>query len=156
MVSERSSHVGRNRGSLVTYMNSTRNPSCRCLWRYVSKMDSRIRPAAPAIAKIIEPMAHSLSQRPLFGTNRWEWRNQRSDRNARSKNTTVITLAVMKNGFSPYAPTSEIYLIEVEVSGSYETTRILKVIFKERTQWSGPFPCWGRLVFRPWPKRKAW
>jgi hypothetical protein len=87
-------------------------------------MDSRIRPAAPAIAKMIEAMAHSLSQRPLLGTNWPEWRNQRSDRNARSRNTTVITLAVMKNGFSPYAPTSEIYLIEVEVSGCPETTRV--------------------------------
>lgn len=76
----------------------------------MSKIDSKIKPAAPAIENNIDPIAQDLSNNPLLGTNCPACRSHRSARNERSRNTTVITLPVMKSGLRPCAPTSDIYL----------------------------------------------
>lgn len=91
-------------------MNRPMNPSCNFGWRSVSKTESRIRPAAPAIAKKIERIAHVLSNLPLFEANWLECRSQRSERKARSRKTTVTALPATNSGFNPCAPTSEMYL----------------------------------------------
>ena len=120
-----------------THINIIKNPSCRLLYRLVSKIDKRINPRAPAKAKKSDSMAHVLSKSPLFGTSWPACRSHRSDRKARSRKTTVMTLPVMNSGFAPSAPTSEMYL-EKKFQGQY-------IILKERvhgmrTQWSGRYP----------------
>lgn len=77
----------------------------------MSKIDRRINPTAPATAKNRERIAQALSNFPLLGANWPACRSHRSEKKARSRNTTVITLPVMKSGFNPCAPTSEMYLL---------------------------------------------
>lgn len=76
----------------------------------MSKIESRIRPAAPAIAKKIEAPAQALSNLPLFGTSWPACRSHRSEMIPKSRKTTVTTLPAIKSGFKPWAPTSEMYL----------------------------------------------
>ena len=94
----------------MTHMNRAMKPSCIFGWRSVSKTASRIRPAAPAIAKKMERIAHVLSNLPLFEANWLECRSHRSERKAKSRKTTVTTLPPTNSGFKCCAPTSEIYL----------------------------------------------
>jgi hypothetical protein len=51
-----------------------------------------------------------LSNLPLFDANWFECRSHRSERNARSRNTTVTTLPPMNSGCRRSAPTLEMYL----------------------------------------------
>lgn len=69
-----------------------------------------MRPTAPHIAKIIDRIANALSSRPLLRRRRPLCLSQRSEINPRSKKTPVMAAPTIKNGFSPNAPTSEIYL----------------------------------------------
>ena len=93
-----------------THKNRPKNPSCSLGWCLVSKIERRINPAAPAIAKKIERTAHALSSLPLLAASCFECRSHLSERNARSKNTTVTTLPPMKSGWRRSAPTLEMYL----------------------------------------------
>lgn len=76
----------------------------------MSKMDNKMRPAAPAIPNRIDKTAQDLSRKPLFGANWPACRNHRSQRNDRSRKTEVIVPPVMKRGFKASAPISEIKL----------------------------------------------
>lgn len=95
---------------VFAYMNSTRNPLCWCEYRTVSKMDRRIRPTVPRIANIIDNIARALSSQFLLWTSRPLCLSQRSETKAQLKKTPVMTHPVIKKGFRPSAPTSEMYL----------------------------------------------
>lgn len=109
----------RNEGN-QTHKKSARNPSCILGWCLVSKIERRINPAAPAIAKKIERTAHALSNLPLLDASWFECRSHLSDRKARSRNTTVTTLPPMKSGWRRSAPTLEMYLARLDRFGEFE------------------------------------
>lgn len=76
----------------------------------MSNIESRIKPAAPHMAKNIDMMANTLSVQLVFGASRRICRSQRSAIKARSKDTVVTALPAMKSGCNPVAPMSDIYL----------------------------------------------
>jgi len=86
--------------ALMTYppIKIKRNASWRLGWWYVSKMLSSIKPAAPAIPNRIEMMLRTFWAKLVFFARRPVCLSQRSDRNPISRQTTVITLPVMKSG----------------------------------------------------------
>lgn len=75
----------------------------------MSKIESRIKPAAPAMANMMENTESTFCVMDVFGARRPVCRSQRSEINPRSRKIVVMTLPVMKRGLIPKAPTSEIY-----------------------------------------------
>lgn len=87
-------------------INSRRNTSCARWWWWVSKMDNRINPHMPMMAKRMLKIERIFSFLVVLGTSRPLWRSRRSAANDRSRNTVVTADPAMKRGFSLAAPMS--------------------------------------------------
>ena len=66
----------------------------------VSKMDSKMRPAVPTVAKAMVRPERTFSVRVVFGTSLPLCRSQRSERKEMSRKTVVTLQPAMKRGFS--------------------------------------------------------
>ena len=89
-------------------MNSSKKESCRCLWCSVSKIVSRMRPTAPAMAAIIAQMERIFWAQDVLCASLPVCRSQRSVTKPRVKTTTVVVPIAMKRGLRLVAPTSDI------------------------------------------------
>ena len=106
-------------------MKSRRNPSWRCGYLNVSKIERRMSPAVPAIPKMTEDDSQrsywtnkktadnilaraerNFSALVVLRSNLPECRNHRSAANERSRKTVVTQEPAMKSGLSPSAPIS--------------------------------------------------
>jgi hypothetical protein len=88
-------------------MNRARNTLCALGCRNVSKIERRINPNVPTKAAIIERIDRIFSHLSRFLAKTPLCLNHRSVAKERSRKTVVITEPVMKRGFRPSAPTSE-------------------------------------------------
>lgn len=90
-----------DRLSDVAHMKTARKASCRFGWRRVSKIDRRMRPAAPTIAARIAQTESAFCTFEVLCASLPLCLNQRSEIKVRSKTTTVTALPAMKSGFRP-------------------------------------------------------